>query len=75
VVGPARTIASRFICAIGIPAPDLSLNVKVTSGFCPADRVSTFTNSTTTPGIVVDCVGIVCAPAIEASNSSSPCGI
>ena len=27
------------------------------------------------PGAVADCVGMACAPMIEASNSSSPCGM
>src|ERR1017187_8149496 len=59
---------------IGIPAPLLSFTVKDTTGFAPAAPI-TFTSVTLMPGRVREEAGIVCAPMMEASNSSSPCGI
>src|ERR1035437_1687726 len=56
------------------PLPAESFTVKVTVGALPATPLSTLRMLATMPGRVADSVGTVCAPLMEASNSSSPCG-
>ena len=64
------------ICAMVMPLPALSLTVKVTVGALPATPLSTFRMSTIDARArCADSVGTVCAPLMEASNSSSPCGM
>src|ERR1035437_8196129 len=57
------------------PLPAKSCTVKVTVGALPATPLSTLRMLATMPGRVADSVGTVCAPLMEASNSSSPCGM
>src|SRR5215831_11434443 len=55
--------------------PLKSTTLKVTVGFLPAWPLSTLAMVATMPGRVADCVSTVWAPLMEASNSSSPCGM
>src|SRR5665811_202526 len=57
------------------PLPAKFLTVKLTVGALPATPLSTLRMLATMPGRVADSVGTVCAPLMEASNSSSPCGM
>src|SRR5450759_1875842 len=57
------------------PLPAKSLTVKVTVGALPATPLSTLRMLATMPGRVRDSVGTVCAPLMDASNSSSPWGM
>jgi hypothetical protein len=50
----------------------LSLTVKVTVGALPANTVLHLHDVQNEAGAVVDSVAMVCAPLMEASNSSSP---
>src|ERR1035437_4937918 len=57
------------------PLPLKSCTEKLTVGALPATPLSTLIMLATMPGRVADSVGTVCAPWMEASNSSSPCGM
>src|SRR3712207_2295190 len=57
------------------PAPEASVILNVTVGLEPAVPFSIFTMSTTTPGRDGASVSTMCAFRMEASYSSSPCGM
>ena len=61
---------------MGIPLPLLSLTVNVTVGFWPARAVGhADQGEVRCPGCSGAWSGMVCAPMMEASNGSSPCGM
>src|SRR5436190_3782333 len=66
-------VVVRFFIATG--PPEKSFAEKVTVGALPATPLSTRRMSNTRPARESDSVFTMWAPLIEASNSSSPCGM
>src|SRR5215469_12297299 len=60
---------------VGTPLPWESFRVKFTVGLLPAVPPVMLVRLTARPESILDSVGTVCPPLMEASKSSSPCGI